>query len=165
MVRRLGALLLGVMLLPIVGCTHQRHTAGSPPATVVFICEHGAAKSVIAAAYFNKLAADRHLNFHAIARGLTPQPDLSTAATAGLNADGIEFLKEKPRRLDPEEAQAAVRVVAFCPLPASSAAGQVQIFDVPAPIEGYRVSRDAILTHVKTLLDQLAAEQSKNGPR
>jgi rhodanese-related sulfurtransferase len=34
--------------------------SGKSP-TVVFVCEHGAAKSVIAAAFFNKLAADRHL--------------------------------------------------------------------------------------------------------
>jgi hypothetical protein len=31
--------------------------ANSP--SIVFVCEHGAAKSVIATAYFNKLAAER----------------------------------------------------------------------------------------------------------
>jgi hypothetical protein len=29
--------------------------------TIVFVCEHGAAKSLIATAYFNKLAAERRL--------------------------------------------------------------------------------------------------------
>src|SRR5215813_9354941 len=36
---------------------------------VVFVCEHGAAKSVIATAYFNKLAAERGLAYRATFRG------------------------------------------------------------------------------------------------
>src|SRR5215468_10992232 len=46
---------------------------------VVFICEHGAAKSVIASEYFNKLAAERGLAVRAIARGAVPQADLSVS--------------------------------------------------------------------------------------
>jgi len=38
---------------------------------VVFVCEHGAAKSVVATAYFNKLAAERGLPFRATFRGTT----------------------------------------------------------------------------------------------
>jgi arsenate reductase len=37
---------------------------------VVFVCEHGAAKSVIAAAYFNKLAKERNLPYEAVCRGM-----------------------------------------------------------------------------------------------
>jgi protein-tyrosine-phosphatase len=37
-------------------------------ATVVFVCEHGAAKSVIATTYFNKIAAERGLRAHASVR-------------------------------------------------------------------------------------------------
>src|SRR5215469_4641202 len=104
-------ILLTLLVLPIWGCTYERHPAKSSAPTVVFICEHGAAKSVIAAAYFNKLAAERHLNFHAIARGLSPQPDLSSAAVAGLERDAVPFSKEKPRLFSPEEVQTAVRVI------------------------------------------------------
>ncbi|MGH9334858.1 MAG: hypothetical protein ACRD21_14045, partial [Vicinamibacteria bacterium] len=42
------------------------------PRTVVFVCEHGAAKSVIAAAHFNRLAKERELPFRAISRGTVP---------------------------------------------------------------------------------------------
>ena len=52
-------------------------TASSRPAakpeTVVFVCEHGSAKSVIAAAHFNHLAAEKGLPYRAIARGCAPQ--------------------------------------------------------------------------------------------
>ena len=30
---------------------------------IIFVCEHGAAKSIIAAAYFNKYARERNLRF------------------------------------------------------------------------------------------------------
>ena len=40
--------------------------------TVLFVCEHGAAKSVIAAAYFNQLASEKNLDVRAIERGTNP---------------------------------------------------------------------------------------------
>jgi protein-tyrosine-phosphatase len=40
--------------------------------TIIFVCEHGAAKSVIAAAYFNRFAEQRGLNLRAAARGTNP---------------------------------------------------------------------------------------------
>lgn len=147
-----------IAVVAIVGCTRERQTSTSAPATVVFICEHGAARSVIAAAYFNKLAAQRHLNIHAVARGLTPQSDLSTAAVAGLEKDGVPFSKEKPRSLSPEEAKTAARVIAFCPVPKPVGGRTLQSFDVPPPNDGYKISRDAILVHVKALVDQLASQ-------
>ena len=53
---------------------------------------------------------------------------------------------------------AAVRVVAFCPVPDTVAKTKpVERYDVPAPSEGYDKSRDEILRHVRDLIDQLAA--------
>jgi protein-tyrosine-phosphatase len=128
-----------------------------PPKTIVFLCEHGAAKSVIAAAYFNKLAAERHLPFHAIARGTTPQEDLAKSAVAGLQKDGVAFPNEKPKLLSSADAKSAVRVMSFCPVPDSLAKKQVERYDVPAPSDGYDKARDEILKHVRELIDQLAA--------
>jgi arsenate reductase (thioredoxin) len=130
------------------------------PATVVFVCEHGAAKSVLAAAYFNQLAAARHLNFRAVARGVTPQADLSTATVAGLRKDQVPFSSEKPRLLTTRDLDGAARVVAFCPLPAPIAKEHAfDSYDVPAPIDGYDAARDAIVAHVKALVEQLAAQR------
>ena len=36
---------------------------------VVFVCEHGAALSVVSAAYFNKIAKEEDLNLHALLVG------------------------------------------------------------------------------------------------
>jgi protein-tyrosine-phosphatase len=39
---------------------------------IVFVCEHAAAKSIIAATCFNKLAEQTNLDMRAIARGTNP---------------------------------------------------------------------------------------------
>jgi arsenate reductase (thioredoxin) len=148
-----------VLLLLVVALPAQTAPAKpAAPKTVVFVCEHGAAKSVIAAAYFNKLSAERHLPFHAVARGTTPQPELSKSTIAGLRKDGVSYPPDKPRALTSRDAQGAVRVVALCPVAAPIAnTARVDQFDVPAPSDGYEKSRDAILKHVRELIDQLAA--------
>lgn len=63
---------------------------------VVFVCEHGAAKSVIATAYFNKIAAERGLHARAVYRGVNPQADLSVAALKGLRDEGLTVPDQKP---------------------------------------------------------------------
>lgn len=82
----------------VVGCSTTASQSARLTSTrpVVFVCEHGAARSVIAAAWFNKLAAEQHVAFRAVARGVTPQEDLSVSTVAGLKRDGIEFSSEKP---------------------------------------------------------------------
>src|SRR6266550_8232169 len=107
-----NTMILTLAVLALAGAPQSPRSSTTSP-TIVFVCEHGAAKSVIAAAYFNKLAAERHLNFHAIARGTKPQADISRAVTKGLRADGVAFEKERPRLLTDADAAGAVRIVAF----------------------------------------------------
>src|SRR5262245_29533525 len=81
-----------------------------PPAiapSVIFVCEHGAAKSVIATAYFNKLAVDRGLPYRATFRGTSPPDDLSTRAIAGLRADGIVIPDGKPSAIASDDVERA----------------------------------------------------------
>jgi len=125
--------------------------------TVVFVCEHGAARSVIAAAYFNKFAAERHLPYHAIARGTSPQDDLSVATVKGLEADGVPFDRAKPKALTAADAKNAVRMMAFCPIP-EAFARTVRVEehdDVPDIGKDYAAARDTIVSYVKALLDEL----------
>src|SRR5262245_23601813 len=88
---------------------------------IVFVCEHGAAKSVIAAAYFNKIAAEQKLHIRALARGTNPQSEMSGTVTAGLRGDNVPFDLQKPILLTNNDAIGAVRIVAFTNLPESYA--------------------------------------------
>ena len=138
----------------------QGGSAGDPQnreRTVVFVCEHGAAQSVIAAAYFNKLADEKHLPFHAVARGTSPQEKISVSATQGLLADGVAASERQPTKLTRDEADRAVRVVTFLKLPNEyyMHAKVEQWSDVPAVAEGYGKARDLIVGHVNALLREL----------
>jgi len=127
-------------------------------ANIVFVCEHGAALSVVSAAYFNKLAKEQHLNLHAVARGTKPQKDIAVSAGDGLKADGVPFEPKRPQALSQQDVTHALRVIAFCPLPRkySSAVAPVEMWDdVPATSTNFGLARDAILNHVKELIRQL----------
>ena len=131
--------------------------ASSPPPAVVFVCEHGAAKSVIATAYFNKLAAERGLPFRATFRGTDPQAELSQSTLKGLRDDGIEIPSGKPTIISENDVARATHVFAIgCTLPAvATRSGKASDWsDVPDG-QGYAPMRDAIVRHVTQLLDAL----------
>jgi protein-tyrosine-phosphatase len=129
----------------------------SPQPQVVFVCAHGAAKSLIAAAYFNKLAAERGLAARATFRGVEPSDALSERAVAGLKADGIPLPPGKPTAIASADLAGATHVFRDgCALPAT-VQGSLKATswdDVPDD-KGYQAMRDAIVRHVRTLVDSL----------
>src|SRR2546421_11749489 len=64
---------------------------------VLFVCLHGAAKSVIGAAHFRRLAAARGLSIGAVAVGTEPDPQLAPGAVKGLAGDGLTAGGAPPR--------------------------------------------------------------------
>ena len=92
--------------------------APARPPAIVFVCEHGAAKSVIATAYFNTLAAERNLPYRATFRGTSPQDDLSVRAVAGLKADSLAVPPGKPAAIADSDIAEATHIFAIgCTLP------------------------------------------------
>jgi arsenate reductase (thioredoxin) len=89
--------------------------------TIVFVCEHGSAKGVVAAAHFNRLAAERGLELRAVSRGTDPDTEIAPAAEVGLRADGLVVVERSLAKLTQTDAAKAVRVVTFCELPESYA--------------------------------------------
>ncbi len=72
---------IAALFMPIAshGQETEGKTAGDKTPTILFICEHGAAKSVIAAAYFDKLAKERGLKYRAVFRFAFAPPAGNTA--------------------------------------------------------------------------------------
>ena len=131
--------------------------AGAPWPHVVFVCEHGAAKSLIATAYFNKLAAERGLAARATFRGVDPQDTLSVRAVAGLKADGVPIPDGQPTAIAAPDVARATHIFAIgCTLPAgATASGKSRSWDDVPDDAGYEPMRDAIVRHVRLLLDTL----------
>ena len=129
--------------------------------TVIFVCEHGAAKSIVAAAYFNKLAGERHLGIQAMARGTDPDNELAEAAVKGLAGDGLRAGEHKPVLLSEWDAANAMALISFCELPKvyDGLTPVEQWLDVPPVSVDYEKSRDVMLERLKRYLDELEQER------
>jgi arsenate reductase (thioredoxin) len=124
--------------------------------TIVFVCEHGAAKSVIAAAYFNKLAKETDSDLRAIARGTHPDPELSPKAITGLREDDLIPTELVPQKLSLADIESAQRIITFCELPEEyEQKASVEHWDgVPPVSEDYEKARDEIVERINGLLKQ-----------
>jgi arsenate reductase (thioredoxin) len=143
----------------LIASMQPARTAASP--TIVFVCEHGAAKSLIASSYFNKLAAERGLPVRAMFRGVDPQDDLSVRAVAGLRADGLAIPEQKPTAIGSADITGATHIFAIgCQLPAAArSSGKGGSWDDVPDDQGYPAMRDAIVKHVRALLDELQTKK------
>lgn len=124
---------------------------------IVFVCEHGAAKSIIAAAYFNKLAQEKNLGLHAIARGTHPDSEFSSKAITGLRDDGLTPTEVVPQKLSLADVESAQRIITFCELPAEyQPKVSVEHWEnVPPVSENYGKARDAILERLNRLMNRI----------
>jgi len=127
---------------------------------IIFICEHGAAKSIVSVAYFNKLATERHLNFRAIARGTNPDKEISLKVQEGLQKDGLTSSEPVPKKISKADLAGARRVITFCSLP-DDYAGDIRVEhwdDLLWESEDYSKSRDRILERLGRLLEELKSK-------
>ena len=122
---------------------------------VLFVCQHGAAKSVVGAAHFRRLAAARGLQIAAAAAGTEPDAELGPKAVKGLAADGLAPAPARPRPVTLYDLDTATRVVSFgCDVTPRQAA--VEQWDVPNVSDGYEAARDRIVANVERLVADLA---------
>jgi protein-tyrosine-phosphatase len=129
-------------------------------ASVVFVCEHGNVKSLIAMQWFNRLAAQRQLSVRAISRGLTPENPVPPPIRARLKDDGFDVSRFEARPLTPGDLEGATRLVvigADVPPWARRAGLPVETWtDIPPASESYAASRDALKERMAALLAKLA---------
>ncbi|WP_133259545.1 hypothetical protein [Pseudochryseolinea flava] len=123
---------------------------------VVFICEHGAAKSVIAADYFNKQAKQRSIPFEAVCRATAPDSTLNSATRAGLKRDNIKP-NLSPKKISPGDTVNAERIILFTPLPTDfRTAVKTEDWSTLKNIDvDYTRRRNAIIEQINMLLDEL----------
>jgi protein-tyrosine-phosphatase len=122
---------------------------------VLFVCLHGAAKSVVGAAHFRRLAAERGLQIDTAAAGTEPDAELTPNAVKGLAAEGLAAAPARPRPVTLYDLDTASRVVAFgCDVAPKSA--PVERWDVPNVSDGYEAARDRIVANVERLVAELA---------
>ena len=136
-----------------------------PARSVVFVCEHGNVKSLIASEWFNRLAAERGLEVRATYRGVSPEATVPAPIAAHLVDDGFDVRGFRPRQFGPSDLAGAVRIVVIGTEPPSfSSRGHVRVerWDgVPPASENYSASRDVLRTRIGKLLDELARNPAR----
>lgn len=146
---------------PINGLAQDAGNQTEQAPVVIFVCEHGAAKSILSAAIFNKLARERGLNLRAIARGTNPDPEISQKVAAGLQADGLVASEPAPKKISKADLDGVRRVITFCALP-DDYPGDIQVENwdsfLPA-IEDYGKARDKLTERISRLLEDLKSKQ------
>jgi arsenate reductase (thioredoxin) len=155
-------ILATVAIIAIIGnaCAAAAET---PTQQVVFVCEHGAVKSQMAASYFNQLAAQRGLPWRAVSRGSAPgsTPTPKPVADA-LIADGVDGSESRPQKIDAADVAGAARIVAIgADLPADVPADEQRVErwdDVPPASASYDAARSSLKAHVAELLDRLSRQ-------
>jgi protein-tyrosine-phosphatase len=127
--------------------------------TILFLCPHNAAKSVIAAAYFNQLAQARGLAFIGDSAGTEPSESVAPVVAAMLSSEGLDVSGYTPRHVTPEELQTVARTISIGCTPAElAAAAHVEYWDdVPLVSQNPEGAREAIRTHVQQLVAELGA--------
>jgi protein-tyrosine-phosphatase len=135
-----------------VGTTRAKATI------VLFMCPHGAAKSVLASAYFRRLAGERGLNVEVRTAGTDPDPQVSPAVASHLEANGYGVPVAKPRRATADDMALADVVVSIgCDVSGMpTPAGRLVRWDeVPAPSDNFAQADEAIRKRVGELVDEL----------
>jgi arsenate reductase (thioredoxin) len=149
----------GAMLTLLMGNVIISQAQATLNPTILFVCEHGAARSTIAYAYFNKLAKEKNLNYQAFFRGTSPDTVLTAGTIAGLTDDGFNVKDWKPLPVKQADVDRASQIVTFdCVL-----SNDIQLdkplskWDgIPAISKDYIAARNNILERVKILIEELA---------
>jgi arsenate reductase (thioredoxin) len=138
-------------------------TSLAPP-RVVFVCEHGSVKSLVAMQYFNRRAEAQGLAYRAVARRTAPEPTVPTAVRDGLRSDGFEVSTFEPRKFEASDVDRASLIVSFDQDVASFVGARVRYLkwdDLPGVLTDFTRGKDAIVRHVDALLDELARGRSQ----
>jgi len=128
--------------------------------TVVFVCLHGSAKSLIAAEHLTQLARAQGSSLRGESAGVEPDAEVPAAVVGGLAGDGIDVRGYTPRLVTADLLRSATRVVSFgCPLDHLVVNSRFveQWNDLPMVSDGYETARAAIVARVERLVNDWPA--------
>lgn len=147
---------VAAMLLMLGGAAPQVSPV-KPAPTVLFMCPHGAAKSLMASAYFQKLAKQRGLNVRVDSAGTEPDAELSKGVVAHLQKSGYAVPIQKPRAASAADMNGADIIISIgcdlSKLPAPK--GTVKTWHVPDFSADFNAAEQAIRDEVNKLVEEL----------
>ena len=128
---------------------------------ILFVCEHGNVKSLMAASYFNQNIREFNLPYRAVARGSAPDSTTVPAAIVqGLEHDGIDVSTFQPMKVSASDVASPVRIILIgtslpVGLRASLKTRIEQWNDVPPASMDFEAARESLRKHVRELIAKL----------
>jgi arsenate reductase (thioredoxin) len=150
--------LLPLFLLALGSVWAQENKSPNTKRTVVFVCEHGSAKSVIAATEFKRMAIEKGLDLNILARGTNPDAEIPKLVRDGLKADGHEIGALKPTKVSQKDLRGATKIVSFGPDLSQWLPDGARVMDwsaTPSVSEDYRAAREYIRKQLELLVQEL----------
>ena len=147
-----------LILSAVLSLTATAQRAGVQPPTVLFVCEHGTVRSLLAKVLFEEYAREVGLRMNAVSRGTHADSIVPQWMQQGLSADHVALGPWRPQTLHPEDLADAAYVVSFdVPLSATNGARvrREQWDGLPSVSRDYTSGRDAIKLRVHALVDSL----------
>jgi arsenate reductase (thioredoxin) len=135
----------------------------SRSAVVVFVCEHGSSKSLVAAALFNRMAEQRGLSQRAISRAVSSKSvdsQVPARLIQNMSGDGFHVETFQPQALTASEAAGAARVVVINYDDDVDAAANVPVErwgGVPPAGTDYENAKKSMGARIETLLSSFGA--------
>jgi len=145
--------IITVLLVSLILSCGQK----SKPKEILFVCTHGAARSPIAAAYFNKIAKEKNLNYRAIFKGTEPDSVLTNGTEKGLKKDEFNIEDWKPELVSENDINSANKIITFdCELSSNVTSAKIEQWNGTPPIrKNYDKARDIIKNKVNKLIESL----------
>ena len=129
---------------------------------IVFVCEHGSAKSLVAALFCERMAKARGMAVRAISRAASPDACVPAGVVESLRHDGFDVASFEPRALSDADLRTAARVVAIgldIGDGTARAGSRLERWDdVPPLSESYPKAREAIVSRLTSLLRRLETQ-------
>lgn len=148
------------ILLAIVVLLPMTVASADPRDTVLFVCEHGSVKSMLAATLFERAAAREGLAVRSVSRGTAPDASIPAWLRSAMEADQLDAGPRQPRALSDADLVSAKHIVVFDVSLPSAVSSQVPVerWDgLPSVSKDYRAGRDAIAAKVDELVRRLTA--------
>jgi len=156
----------GLLLSSAARGTRAQRLAAPAEQTVLFVCEHGTVKSLVAKVLFEQYAKEVGLQVRAESRGTNADSVVPPWMMRGLAQDHVELGSWHPQRLAAGDLAAASYVVSFdvpATATASANAPRAQWDGLPSVSQDYAKGRDAIKARVRQLVDSLKRAQKPRG--
>lgn len=151
-----------VLLVVLIGACPSLRAQTTRPTQVLFLCPHGAAKSVLASTHFAELAKQRGLRVTVDFAGTEPDAAIAPKVAEHLKKQGLTPVAPAPRLVSPADIEAADVVISLgCDVARLPKGGgkNLRQWDVPGPGEQLIEADAAIRARVVALVEELMQRQ------